>query len=195
MKGCVSHLIIYLPFCLKLDRHNPTDKVKQMNTSDINAKMVQCDASKLVIHNQQSCQYTRLWSIYRVRLLIIKLLLTSFLLNFEHPWNLYIPQKVLYSVKRVFRLIMFFKGIVYLKNVIVTYLHTHGNTSCFKPVTFFCWTKEDTVKNVGNKHLFFHTMKVNGYRQLFVNQHFSKYHHRCSTEERNATGLEYHEDE
>ncbi len=115
MKGCVSHLIIYLPFCLKLDRHNPTDKVKQMNMSDINAKMVQCDASKLVIHNQQSCQYTRLWSIYRVRLLIIKLLLTSFLLNFEHPWNLYIPQKVLYSVKRVFRLIMFFKGIVYLK--------------------------------------------------------------------------------
>jgi len=52
-------------------------------------------------------------------------------------------------------------------------------------------TKQDILKNVGNQtvdgthSIFFPTMEVNGYHQLFDYLHSLKYLLLCSTEERN----------
>ncbi len=65
-------------------------------------------------------------------------------------------------------------------------------------------TKEDILKNVGNQTVdsshwlllyFFHTIEVNGYRQLFGYQRSSKYLLLCSRDEKTHTALEQLENE
>ncbi len=72
----------------------------------------------------------------------------------------------------------------------------YSPSSCSEPVwvSFFCWARMKIFwRMLENKQLqvaidlqsiFFHIMEVNGYLQLFVFQHSSKYLNLCSTEKK-----------